>query len=154
MKKIIEIDILDRKELTEKYNNHKLSKELMNYIIDESSFIMKKDEIKIIINTKNNTDGEYIKIITEGLKEEYRKSLKIYHLTNIKQLCLLILGIIFLFLSTLVKEESIWNEILLIGGWVPIWETLEIELIGDLEGKRKRTILKKLLKSEIIEKQI
>ena len=54
--------------------------------------------------------------------------------------------------ATLIKEDVIWKEVLLIGGWVPIWETIDIELFSDLEGRRKRIILKKLLKSEIIEK--
>lgn len=50
------------------------------------------------------------------------------------------------------KEDVIWKEVLLIGGWVPIWETIDIELFSDLEGRRKRIILKRLLESEIIEK--
>ncbi|MGN1302507.1 MAG: hypothetical protein ACI4VO_02495, partial [Clostridia bacterium] len=37
-----------------------------------------------------------------------------------------------------------------IGGWVPIWETIDIELFSDLEGRRKKIILKRLLESEII----
>lgn len=97
-------------------------------------------------------EQDCIKIITDELKQEYNKSLKLYHITNIRQLFLLLLGIFFLFLSTLIKEDVIWKEVLLIGGWVPIWETIDIELFSDLEGRRKRIILKKLLKSEIIEK--
>ena len=91
-------------------------------------------------------------MILESFKEEYEKSLKIWHLTNIRQLFLLMIGIIFLFLSMLIKENVIWKEILLIGGWVPIWETIDLELFSDAEGKRKRMILNQLIKSEIEEK--
>lgn len=153
MEKIIEIDISDKNDLIDKYNNKKLSKELMEYIIEQAIFVTRKDKIKIVINKKCSIEQDYIKIIKEGLKEEYSKSLKIYHLNNIRQLLLLILGIIFLFFSTLIKEDVIWKEILLIGGWVPIWETIEIELFSDLEGRRKRFILNKLLKGEIIQKE-
>ena len=104
------------------------------------------------MNKKCPMEHDCIKIIPDELKQEYNKSLKLYHITNIRQLFLLLLGIFFLFLSTLIKEDVIWKEVLLIGGWVPIWETIDIELFSDLEGRRKRIILKKLLKSEIIEK--
>ena len=92
-------------------------------------------------------------MIENGLKQEYEKSKKIYHITNIKQLLLSLLGIIFLFLSTLIQEDIIWKEVLLIGGWVPIWEAIELELFSDSEERRKRMILKNLLKTEIEEKE-
>ena len=152
MEKIIEIDLFDKYDLTEKYNDKHLSSELLEYIIEQATFVTKRDTVKIVINKKCPMEQDCIKIITDGLKQEYNKSLKLYHITNIRQLFLLLLGIFFLFLSTLIKEDVIWKEVLLIGGWVPIWETIDIELFSDLEGRRKRIILKKLLKSEIIEK--
>lgn len=88
----------------------------------------------------------------DGFYQEYEMSKKIYHITNIKQFFLLMIGVIFLFLSTIVNESIIWKEILLIGGWVPIWEMIDLELFSDFQERRKRKILKKLLKSEIIEK--
>lgn len=44
------------------------------------------------------------------------------------------------------------KEILLISGWVPIWEMVKIELFPDVQGRIKRKYIKKLLKSDIIEK--
>lgn len=152
MEKIIEIDLFDKYDLTEKYNDKHLFSELLEYIIEQATFVTKRDTVKIVINKKCPMEQDCIKIITDELKQEYNKSLKLYHITNIRQLFLLLLGIFFLFLSTLIKEDVIWKEVLLIGGWVPIWETIDIELFSDLEGRRKRIILKKLLKSEIIEK--
>lgn len=63
-------------------------------------------------------------MIKEGLKEEYNKSLKNRHDNNVEQLFFLFLGILFIFLSTLIKEETIWKELLLISGWVPILEMI------------------------------
>lgn len=149
MEKIIEIDIIDKHDLVEKYNSKNLSKELIDYIIKESAFITKKDNIKLIINdkTKNNN---IVEIVKNGLKKEYNQSLTINHITNIRQILLLILGVIFLLIYATIKAEIVWKEILLIIGWVPIWEVVDIELFADLENKRKRQILKKLLTSEII----
>jgi len=42
----------------------------------------------------------------------------------------------------------------LISGWVPIWETIEIELFPDAEGKLKRKIIKQLLNCEIVENNV
>lgn len=151
MEKIIEIDILNKNDFIEKYNEDKLSRDLMEYILKESAFITKKDKIKVVINKKCEVKN-CKSILLESFKEEYEKSLKIWHLTNIRQLFLLMIGIIFLFLSMLIKENVIWKEILLIGGWVPIWETIDLELFSDAEGKRKRMILNQLIKSEIEEK--
>ena len=64
------------------------------------------------------------------------------------------MGIFFLTLSTLVDSESIWYELMIIGGWVPIWEMIEVELFPDVEERRKRKVIKKLLKSEIIERTL
>lgn len=148
MEKIIEIDILDKHDLVEKYNDQKLASDLISYILEQAMFIKKQDKVKIIIDKKCDIDINVEDIIKNGLKEEYDKLVRIYQLTNIKQVILFVLGITFLFLSSLI-EEGIGKEILLISGWVPIWETIEIELFGDLEVKRKRNILKKLLKSTI-----
>ena len=48
----------------------------------------------------------------------------------------------------------IFKEIILIGGWVLIWEMIELEIFSDVKEKRKRIILKKILNSEFIENNI
>ena len=92
------------------------------------------------------------KMIKDGLKDEYNMGIRERHDNNMKQLWLLVLGIIFLFLSTLIEEDVIWKELLLIIVWVPIWEMIEVELFPDLEGRKRRKIIKKLLNSKIEEK--
>ena len=154
MEKEIKIDIVDKSDLLEKYNENKVSRDLIEYIIKEAMLINKEDKINIIVN-KDKTIEEDCKMLTiNGLKDEYKRSIEKQHDNNIKQIYLLILGIILLFLSTLIKDEGIWKEILLISGWVPIWEMVKIEIFPDVEGRIKRRIIKKILKSEIIEKNI
>lgn len=153
MEKIIEVYLHDKYDLVEKYNENKLSKELIEYITKQAIPIGKNDKIKIVLNVKcDNMDRDCTELLKVGLSEEYNRIIKEHEITNIKQFCLLILGIIFLFLSTLINDETIWKEILLIIGWVPIWEAVDIELFSDIKSKRKKKIIKKILNSEIVQK--
>lgn len=152
MKRNIEIDITHKYDFIDKYNEKKASNEIIEYIIKQAMNLSKYEKIKVIINKKCDIEQDCIKMIKEGLKEAYDSSIEQRHENNIKQLYLLVLGISFLFLSTLIKQPIIWKEILLIIGWVPIWEMIELELFPDVEGRMKRNIVKKLLNSEIIEK--
>ena len=70
MEKIIEIDLFDKYDLTEKYNDKHLSSELLEYIIEQASFVTKRDTVKIVIN-KNNT-------ITTIPKTDAINKLKLY----------------------------------------------------------------------------
>ena len=153
MEKIIEIDLNDKYDLIDKYNEKKISDEIIEYIVRQAKLI-KNNKIKIIINKKCHIDKDVTKLIKEGLKEEYNRSLQEHHRNNIKQVLFLLLGITFIFLSTLIKDGVIWKEVLLISGWVPIWDVIEVELFSDVAGRKKRKIIKNLLNSEIIEKSI
>ena len=115
-------------------------------------YISEGDRIKITINKKCELEQNCEQIIREGLKEEYNRSLKVRRRNNEKQIGLLILGIAFLFLARLVDEGNIWKEILLITGWVPIWEMIEVQLFPDMEGSKKRRIIDRILRSEITER--
>lgn len=153
MGKEIKIDIVNKKDLLEKYNENKVSRDVIEYLIKEAMLAEKEDKIEIIVNKDKEILSEDCKeLIKNGLKDEYKRSLETEHDNNIKQLYFLILGIILLFFSTQIKEDGIWKEILLISGWVPIWEMVKIELFPDVQGRIKRRYIKKLLKSEIIER--
>lgn len=151
MENKIHIDIKEENDFLEKYNESKVSIDLINYIIRQAMVIHKKDKIKIVINKKCEFKKNCKNMIIEGLNDELNKSKRQRKNNNIKQAWLLVLGVIFLFLSTLVPEQGIWKEILIITGWVPIWETIEVELFPDVAGRKKRKIIKRLLKCEIIE---
>lgn len=151
MDKIVEVDLQSMDDLTEKYNNKVVSRDLINYIIEQAFFIKRKDNIKIIINNSVNMDSKIELLIKDGLNKEYQKTIKRHYFYNIIQLLFLIFGILFLFISTLINEPEVFKEIMLIGGWVLIWEMIDIELFSDSERMRRQSVLKKLLKSEIIE---
>lgn len=148
MKKIIEIDLYNEETLYEKYNKNIVSKELISYVIEQAMFISKYDTISVLVHNKCNVDKKYLNMIKEGLELEYKKKLRNHFINNIKQVILLLIGILFLFISTIIKDGFIFKEVFLIIGWVPIWEVIEIEMFTDVEERRTRKILKKLLESE------
>ena len=151
MKKKIEIDIIDIEKLVDTYNIYQLNKELLNYIIRKALSVEDKEEIEIIIN--NKTEVSATKLIKEGLEEELVKS-KIRHKhINKQQLIYFLLGIISIFLTLFINIEVI-DEIILIGGWVFIWSTIELEITADYNKLRKRKIIKKLLNSTITEQEL
>ena len=150
MKKVIEIDLNSKEDLLERYNNKKISKDLIEYLINETNFINKKDSIVIQINNNIKTDIDIIKYLTNGLKDEYESNIKSHLKNNIIQIILFFLGLFFLFLSTQINDNDIWKEMLLIGGWVPIWEMIDLELFDDFRGNKRKRIIQKLLDSEII----
>ena len=151
MEEIIEIDIKSKHDLVEKYNENKISYNLLKYIIRETMQIKQNKKIKIIITKNENIKEDCIEIIKQGLEEEYKRSLEERNRNNLKQLIFFLIGLVFIFIATRIPNRGMWREIILITGWVPIWEMIEIELFPDVYGRRKRKTIKKLLESEIIE---
>ena len=150
MEELLEIDLIEEDDLLERYNRKKVSKKLLEYIIDTSLHFNPKSKIKIIINNKLDYSQKCSPLIFEGLKNEYNISYKNQIKTNIIQFIYFIVGCLILFLSTLVTSEVL-REVILIGGWVFIWAMVELEIFTDLNEKKKRKIIKKLLCSEYIE---
>lgn len=152
MQQIIEIDLTNRHNLIDKYNEKKVSHGLIEYIIKQVEETNLYNETKIIINKKCRIEDDCVKLIKEGLQEEYNRSLRKRDDNNIKQLVFFILGVFFIYLSILMKNDIVWREIILITGWVPIWKMIEVEILPDVAGRRKRKIINKILKSEFIVK--
>ena len=147
MKKI-NIELNDKYDLYAKYNQKLISKELLDYIIEQSNDVLKQDDININIFDNYQFKENVIEVIKNGLNCEYEKCKRDYHYTNIKQIYLLIIGILFLLLSAIIKETSVFKEVFLIIGWVPIWEAIDIQLFSERERKKKLFLLKKLIQSK------
>lgn len=148
MKKIIDVDLNEKNDFLERYNKNKVSSSLIEYLIKEAKYISKDTEIEIHFHFHFKQDN-FKDMFINALKEEYNSTINDHYFNNIFQILLFLLGILFLSLSTLFKEGVIWKEILLIGGWVPIWEMIELELFNDVRGRKRKFIIKKLLNSEI-----
>jgi len=149
MEKIVKVDLENIDDLYEKYNKSVISKELINYIIENTPRFKKKDDIKVVVNNKSSHEIDFKALFIQGLQREYKKIILKYHYNNFLQLIYFIIGIIILFLSTLIKE-MVLKEIILISGWFLIGAIAELELFSDMNIRKKRRILKKLLNSKIV----
>lgn len=149
MKNVIEIDVFEEKEFFETYNKKLVAVSLINYLVDQTPNFKNKETLKIKINSKLTSDIDFEKIIVEGLKNKYQKSYQNHFRNTIIQLIYLLVGVLIIFASTLIKEE-VFREVILICGWVLIWATVELEIFSDIEGRKRRKKLKRLIDSEFI----
>ena len=150
MKKEIEIDLVSEEDLFERYNKNIVSEDLINYIVRKTINIGSEYKIKLIINNET-INKNVVSLIKEGLLKEYERCKIEYIRNNIMQLVYLVIGILILIISNIITE-TVFKEIILIGGWLFIWTMAEMELFQDNSNRRRRKILKKLLVSEIVEK--
>lgn len=143
--KVIEVNLKSEDELLEKYSG-KLSNELLKYLINESKYT--DESLKIVIKT--NMEADSVKdVIKSGLNSALKNAEYIDKLYNNKQILLFIMGITILIISTLILNQVI-KEIVIIAGWVFIWEVIDISLNTDIETRITKRTTKKLLKSRIV----
>lgn len=150
MEKIIKVELKEDDDFYERYDSDNVNHNLIEYLIKKFNYTNKNYNIKILIKNKCNLKVDIEEKIIDGLIKEYENAVNICHRNNITQGMLLFFGIIFLFLSTLVNDEFIWKEILLIIGWVPIWEMVDLELFNDFRGNRRKSVIKRIINSEFI----
>lgn len=153
MEEII-VDIKKENHLINKYNKKKVSHELIEYIMKQAKLVKWNKDIKLVINKNSDIKQDSINLIKNGLEEEFTRSIERKDKNNIKQFFYFILGTIIIFISTLIPEIGPWKEVVLITGWVLIWEMIEVELFPDAYGRRNRRVIRKLLKSEMIENKV
>lgn len=151
LEKVVEIDLLEESAFLEKYNKQIVSRELLEYLKNQAAIMNNKDKIKIVIHRKCRMPNNYIEILKNALISEYIYYRKRIHYNNIIQVIFLICGFMLLLLSHGMKKFEVLEEILLISGWVFIWEMIEMELFSDSKNIHNRRIIKKLLKSEIVD---
>ena len=150
--KIIEADILDLDDFFEKYNKELVSRDLINYILENTKDSLDSDKIKIVLNKK--IKKELGDILRNSFRVEYQKMVNEHFNNNKKQVIYFLIGVVMLVISRILNDRALIEELFLIGGWVLIWQTVEIEFFGDTLNHKKRKLLKKLITSEIIEKEI
>ena len=149
MEKVVSVDIQNINEWVHEYDETRVKGSVIKYLVNELGYVKRSDNIKVNINVKVKSKLDFENMLKSELENEYKKSYDKNTLVNYKQLSLLVVGIVFLFLSRLVSGEFIWSEILLITGWVPIWEVINLELFEDTSRRKREKVLKALLNSEI-----
>ena len=150
LKEVI-VDIDAKEKLFEPYNHHQISMALIEYLINSVNPYKYNNKYTIVLN--NRLDIEITPLIKKALKDEYLLCVKRYKRNNILQTVYLLVGIFILFLSMRIGEDGILKEMLIISGWVLIWNIFEIEMFSDSPSNRRRKALKRLINSSFIEQR-
>ena len=150
MEKILRLDIETKEDLFERYNGEKVSKELVQYMVDSFPRMKKNDKLKVVINNKIRGNFRCAEVIKHALDEAVAKNDFRFHNTNLKQLTFLVMGIIALIVASVI-DVDVLKEIVIIGAWVLLWDVVEMEIVDDINNRKKKRILKKILSSEFIE---
>lgn len=152
----IEVDISEKKYFVSKYNDKTLAPELREYIINELVGYNLDSKVRINIVTKFELTGVEEEKYKEIIKKEFRESiseLKSETLASDKmKLIMFCLGIMFIISSYFMNSffGGIPGEILMIFGWVVMWEVAYAIFFTDAKRKRKIKRYKQILNSEIV----
>lgn len=145
----INITISDYSDICNKFNSNMLSEELSNYIYNECKGKPLKNKVKININSLFELDDDQKEKIVDMIRSNFgidiKENLLYLKYINIPRIILFIIGIILVFIYTFFDSLNIsWlAEIILIIGWLVIWEAAYNYLFL---GTKKRMQVKRLKK--------
>lgn len=154
--KNIVININDKSILTNPFNDEKISDELGNYIFKCSMQYKISNKLKIIINHDNLLSHEeqlkLKKMIIVYFNEQINYRNKLYKFSIVIDSLTLLIGILFICLYYLFYyyNIAIISEILLIIGWVAIWEWAYNNIFVDTKNIFKIEKYKQIINSKII----
>lgn len=149
MDRVINIDINDKHDLYEPYNDNYLNKDLIDYLIRQGTPFKKKDKVTIEVDNNVRKRKNFEQILKQSLKMEKNRLQQKYKDMNKKQASWFIMGAIIILLGYIISESSALHEIIIVVGSVPIWEAISIELFKDTEIRKKIQVIDLLLKSQI-----
>lgn len=150
----INIVLNNKNDFYSHFNDTRLSRELSSYIIEECYGENLNNDILINIYHSFQLNSKEKEKMQELIKQNYLVQIQdenyYLKLDNIKELFLFSLGIIFIILYYIFfKKLEIISEIILIIGWLSIWESTYNFLFIGTSRKNKITRLTKLSKAKI-----
>lgn len=129
MDNVIEIDLDNRDEYVNEYNDGRINERMQQYILDYPINMKQDIVLKLNFNYKAKVDD--IKFAEKMIKLSFSSSLSSIE-TKLKKLnyrdfTLLLLGILFLLIYCYLDKIKVFlfAEIFLIIGWVAFWEIAE-----------------------------
>ena len=147
------ININDEKDYKNKYNSNNLSAELSNYIYEECKGKPINNKVLIIIKSNYKINQEekidIINKIHNNYKIDLNEQLLMIKYSNIKNVAIFLLGVLFLYLYYFIKINFVLSEMTLIVGWVAIWEAVYVWMFVRDKNNINIKRLKKLANCEI-----
>jgi len=156
MRNTIEINLKNFEEITEKYNNNKLSEELARYIFSQCMAIPVNQNPEINIRTNFELTEEQKNNIVDMMHRyfglEVQKSIIVATYKRNYQILLFLIGLFLITLSNLgfILKLSTIHELFLIFGWVAVWELIYDGLFTNYKENIKRKRYKKLSNVKVI----
>lgn len=154
---IIRVTIDTMEDITSRFNDELLDEEFTQYLLKHTFIREKKITNKIVI--ESNLDFTKEKEIESIIKEHFNRKIKMFKIKDLindkLELFMLLLGIILLIAYYLTNQLNIIiiSEILLISGWVLIWEWFYKKVFDETSEKIELKKCNILLKTEIIFKK-
>jgi len=149
----LEIELKDKKDFVSKYNSNRISSDLYNYLKDEIKLTNIKENTKIEIIPQFKLSDEEKELLALNIKKTCKEEIDdIKYLEErilLKELLLLLIGATIIFLCFLVKNSAFISEIILIIGWLFIWESLYSLIFRRTKNKIIKERLKSIINSDI-----
>lgn len=149
----VKINIKNKEDYKNTYNENELSSELKQYILDHVKSKNTKQNIKLDITTDFKMDEKEALNLTYMIRRAFgldvSEIMNISKKRSLKSLFAFILGTIFLLIYSFVPKQYVVTEIILIIGWVLIWESTYNFLFKNIETKLMITRRKQIIKSKI-----
>lgn len=154
MKHIIEIDLDDRDEYVNEYNDDRISEDLHYYLLNyDFSF---KEEVVIQVKFHYSVSVQEKERIKDMLYRDFQESLghvkENLRKLNYQNIFLIILGLGLFLLSNFFasRDMKLFSEFFLVVTWVAFWEVAESFLFVRIKWLRKKKKYQQLLESQII----
>lgn len=155
MKNAIEINIDNFEDAIEKFDNDKLSSKLAKFIYEQYLVLSPNKGIEINVKTTSSLTEEQKHLLADMIHKyfglETQKNILNFKYKTRYQIILFLIGILLIILSNLsfISKFDTVHEILLIFGWVAVWELIYDIMFVDIKENIKRKRYKKLSKVKI-----
>ncbi len=140
-----------------KYNDDRFSRDLNDYIIDELKGVPIRDCLNIEVYSKfdmNDLNKEkFVKLYRNNFLTDMNDYIMYFKISFIMSVILCLFGILFIIFSNII-DASILKEILLIVGWVGIWESVYNVLFVESRNLFIIKRYKKILNAKIVFKKM
>ena len=152
---IIEISFDEKDDYINQFNENKLSNYLSNYILDEckGKSLANRITLNVKVNFKMSSKEkeEYKKMIHENYKSDLSEYMLILKYSNLKKMIVFFAGIILIYLHYFkdISNNKVISEVILVIGWVAIWEAAYTWLFENSKNRVKIKRLKQLTKCKI-----
>ena len=150
----IQIKVDNEEELYNKFDETKstLNSKLISYIEENLNKKNVFDNLIIIVTSPSNIDeNQFKKAFEQYVKDKILLNQKRNRFNKLKQIRLLIIGFIFIIISTIIAtlfNSVIYTIISTIGSFA-IWEASNIWIVENMDSKIEKKILTSLLKATI-----